>query len=683
MSFDKKRKKLSFFLKIFTLFFLINSANSQTLKPDLSKPLNPETFKEWDTYIKANAPSVDAYSVVVHLARIHYRSLRHIVALEVFYLYEDLFPNQKLQIEKDKSNLIELAIAGKATDENRALYGNLAIRLQDTENGFVALQRFTENLIENQLFDSAAKVYNNYKSLYPTLREKFSKVIEILTRPEEKVIISHLPEKINSGGDEWDPNPTPDGKYLFFSGQRVGSLGGHDVFVSNYEDGNWSEPKSLGSPINSEKNETIDNISVDGNTLLLSGNFPGTFGLFDIYSASQTEVGWGNLYHYPMPINSTFQDESGCLTGDGKGLIFTSDRPNPSGEQISYGSNFHGGLNGNMDIWISLQTDSGWGEPINLGPNVNTEFSERSAFLHPDGKTLYFSSDGHAGLGHMDVFKTVRLNDTSWTDWSEPENLGRYINSVEDDWGYKIGFTGDTAYFSSRYRTESYGGLDLFTISLPDKYKPQVIASVRGRVLNTKGKPLAADIKWQNLKTGEILGNLKSNPRNGNYFIALPLGKNYGFFADKNGYYPTSGNIDLGKFNRDTNLVLDIVLTSITEIKDEKKTITINNLFFDYDKYELKPESYYELDRLVGFLEKMGKVKIQIAGHTDIIGSAQYNKELSEKRARSVRSYLISKGITEDLLKIIAYGSSKPIVPNDSDENRAKNRRVEVTVLSN
>lgn len=676
-------KSISIFFKIFFLFIFFISLGesfSQNLVPDLSKPLNQETFREWDAFIRKNAPSEQAYSVVVHIARQHYNTGRYIVALEVFYTYENLFPLLKLQIEREKFNLIQLALVQSPEESLRALYSNLGRRLADTEDGFVAIQRYSEKLIKEQKFDSACFVFDSFAPLYPTLRYKFEKIHEILTRPEEKVIVNHLPQNINSNQDEWDPNPTPDGKYLFFSGQRQGTLGGHDVFVSSFENGRWSDPVSLGRPINSEKNETIDNVSVDGNTLLLSGNSPGTFGQFDIYSATRTEEGWGNLYHYPMPINSTSQDESGYLTSDGKALIFTSDRPGAIGEQMPYGRYFHGGVNGNMDIYVSLKTDNGWSEPINLGPTINTKFSERSAFLHPDGKTLYFSSDGHPGLGHLDVFKSVRLNDTSWTDWSEPENLGRFINSTDDDWGYKIGLTGDSAFFSSRFREDSNGGLDLYTVSLPKKYKPEAVASVRGKILNNKGNPLSASIKWQNLSNGEILGTLKSNPKSGNYFIALPLGKNYGFFAEKDGFYPTSGNIDLTKFKKDTNLVLDIVLTSLKEFKDEQRSITINNLFFDYNKYDLKPESYYELDRFLAFLKTAGEVKLKISGHTDNIGSDNYNKELSEKRANAVKKYLAEKGFSAELMKTSAYGATKPLAPNDSPENRAKNRRVEISI---
>ncbi|OGU61073.1 MAG: hypothetical protein A2X64_10555 [Ignavibacteria bacterium GWF2_33_9] len=681
MNFFSIPNHLKFIFLLISFFILFPNVNvySQQLKPNLSKPLNPETFKEWDTYIRKYAPSQDAYSVVVHIARIHYQSRNYIVALEVFYLYENLFPNYSIKIEQEKTNLIRLALVQSPEEERRKLYNNLAIRIKNTEDGFIAVQRYTEKFIREQQFDSALAAFENFKPLYPALERKFDGVIEVLSRKEDNVTIIHLPKNINSSQDEWDPNPTPDGKYLFFSGQRQGSMGGNDVFISTNQGETWSNPVSLGLPINSEANETIDNVSVDGNTLFLSGNFAGTFGLFDIYSASATEEGWGNLYHYPMPINSTYQDESGYLTSDGKALLFTSDRPNESGEQVSYGTYFHGGVNGNMDIYVSLKTEDGWSEPINLGPAVNTPFSERSAFLHPDGKTLYFSSDGHPGLGHMDVFKSVRLSDSSWKEWSEPVNLGRYINSADDDWGYKIGLTGDTAYFSSRYREDSNGGLDLYAVTLPGMYKPAAVASIRGHILSNDGKPLAADIKWQNLATGENLGILKSNPKTGNYFIVLPLGKNYGFYAEKKGFYPTSGNIDLTKFKKDTSITLNITLTSLEEMKENKTAITINNLFFDFDKFDLKPESFFELDRLVNFLKDAGEITVQISGHTDNRGTDSYNKDLAYKRANAVKDYLTKKGVNKKMI-VKSFGASQPVTQNDTEENRSKNRRVEINL---
>ncbi len=677
--------KIRYFIKItcliLTILVFLPSFSLFSQKLNLNQRLTPEVFKEWDAYIRKNAPSQDAYNVVIAIAKQHYQSGRAIVALEAFYVYENLFPNYSKQIAAEKEALIQVALAQIPDEKSYPLYEKLAKTLANTEDGLVTIQLLARNFILKKEFDSAAHIFSNYKPLYPDLNNKIDKIIDILTRNEDTVIVHHLPAPINSPQDEWDPNPTPDGKYFFFSGQRPGTLGGHDVFVSEMENGKWSTPKSLGSPICSSANETIDNVTLDGNTILLSGNFSGTFGQFDIYSASKTETGWGNLYHFPMPVNSEYQDESGYLTSDGKAIIFTSDRPFGNNHFSPYGTYYHGGVNGNMDIYVCLKTENGWSEPINLGPTINTPFAERSAFLHPDGKTLYFSSDGHPGLGKLDVFKSVRLIDTSWTEWSEPENLGRYINSVDDDWGYKIGISGDSAFFSSRLQENSFGGLDLYTITLPKRYKPQKVATIRGRVLDYSNNPLFATIIWENLKTKERLGSLKSNPKTGEYIFVLPLGKNYGFYADKDGYYPTSGNLDLTKINKDTTLQLDIKLTSINEFKDKNIPINVNNLFFDYNQYILKEESYPELDRLVTFLKQIPNLKISIEGHTDNIGSDAFNLELAKKRAEEVEKYLISKGIDEKKMKIKAYGSSKPVAANDTPENRAKNRRVEVIFL--
>jgi outer membrane protein OmpA-like peptidoglycan-associated protein len=669
-----------FYLQIAILIFTINSLlYSQNI--NLNQRLTPDVFKEWDAFIRKNAPSQQAYNVVLEIAKQHYQSGRAIVALEAFYVYENLFPNFAKQIEAEKQALIQVALAQIPDQKTEPLYEKLANTLADSEDGIVTIQLLARKYILNKQFDSAAFIFTNFKPLYPNLSNKIDKIIDILTRKEDSVIVHHLPAPINSPQDEWDPNPTPDGKFFFFSGQRAGTLGGHDVFVSEMENGQWSTPKSLGPPICSEANETIDNVSLDGNTLLLSGNFAGTFGQFDIYSASKTESGWGNLYHFPMPVNSEYQDESGYLTSDGKALIFTSDRPFGSNIFSPYGRYYHGAVNGNMDIYVCLKTENGWSEPINLGPTINTPFAERSAFLHPDGKTLYFSSDGHPGLGKLDVFKSVRLSDTSWTEWSEPVNLGRNINSVDDDWGYKIGISGDSAFFSSRQRDDSFGGLDLYTITLPERYKPQKVATVKGRVIDLKNNPLFASIIWENLKTKENLGNLKSNPKTGEYLIILPLGKNYGFYAEKDGYYPTSGNLDLSKIKKDTTLNLDISLISINEFKEKNVPIQINNLFFDYNQYSLKEESFPELDRLVSFLKQIPNLNISIEGHTDNIGSNSFNFELAKKRANEVKKYLISKGIDPEKLKVESFGSSKPIAPNDTPDNRAKNRRVEIIFL--
>ena len=430
--------------------------------------------------------------------------------------------------------------------------------------------------------------------------------------------------------------------------------------------------------MNGPNDETIDNIKADGNDILLSGTFEGTFGLFDIYHVQRTVNGWGSLEHYPYPINTRWVDEGANLTSDGKALLFTSDRPGGTGEFHPYGSQFHGGLNGNMDIYVCLKTDSGWSAPINLGTTINTPYAERSPYLHPDGKTLYFSSDGHPGLGRIDVFKSIRLREDSWTEWSEPVNLGKEINTILDDWGYKVSVTGDSAFFAGKNRTEGYGDWDLYSVTLPKISKPAQVVTIKGKVTDTKGNFLSAEIKWEDLSTGKNAGSLTSNPEDGSYIIMLPLGKNYGYYAEKQGFYPSSQNINLKKAEEGSVINEDIVLTSLKEMKEEKAKVRINNIFFDFDEYSLLPESSPELDRLAALLQSNNELEVEIDGHTDIVGKGEYNFDLSLKRAEIVRDYLISKGVASTRFTVKGLGKTKPVAPNDTEEGRAKNRRVEI-----
>jgi len=669
------------FCVIFIIIFLFGVHLYSQKSIDLRKPLNPENFKIWDEYIHRYAPSDSAYNVVIHIARQHYFTGYYITALEVFYVYESLFLNKSNEIQNEKTNLIALSLIQSPNEHNYQLYEELAHRLADTEDGFIAVQRLAEKYIKKHDFDSAVVIFENFKPIYSKLQSKFDKVINLLTRPEDSVIIHNLGPNVNSRWDEWDPNPTPDGHFLYFSSaHRRGGRGDQDVWYCEYKDSAWSKPKNLGEPINSNNAETIDNVSFDGNMLFLSGTFSGSFGKFDIYSASRTERGWGNLYHFPMPINSIYHDEAAFLTSDGNALIFTSDRPGGIGNFIENGRGFHGGFNGNMDIYISFKTDTGWSAPLNLGPTINTPYAERSPYLSPDGKTLYFSSDGHPGLGRLDVFKSVRLSDTSWTEWSEPENLGRYINSVDDDWGYKFGITGDSAFFASKNRDDSYGGWDLYSVTIPKAYKPQRVVIIKGKIYDQNGNPLEASIKWEDLSSGKSLGELHSNPTTGEYIIALPYGYNYGYYVQKENYYPTSGNIDLKKNTKDSIIYRNIKLISSQEILKEQQKITINNIFFDFDDYSLKQESYPELNRLLDYLKTIQFNKIIIEGHTDDIGDDAYNLNLSQKRAQSVANYLISKGISKSKIHTEGYGAKKPLAPNTTEENRALNRRVEISI---
>jgi outer membrane protein OmpA-like peptidoglycan-associated protein len=669
-----KTNKFRFLILIF--LFSINSIFSQTI---LNEPLTTETLPRWDNYIKTYAPSDSALNVVLYLVNRQVTSGRSAVARDIYIKCKPYFPNRKDFFDQ-QIYLNEIQMITQVPSEDiYHLYDDYIRENAPSENAFVAINRRADNFINLRKWDSAVMIFNKYKPLFPEFGKRFDKVIEILNAPTEGVNIRNLGNLLNTEKDEWDPNPTPDGKYLYFSTRdKEGGYGLTDVFVSEFDNGTWQKPYNVGPSINGPNDETIDNVTADGNSLLLSGTFEGTFGNFDIYIANRTENGWGGLIHLPYPINTPYTDEAGNLASDGKTLLFSSDRPGGTGDYIPFGTVFHGSNNGNMDIYVCFQTDSGWVGPVNLGPTINTPYSERSPYLHPDGKTLYFSSDGHPGIGKMDVFKSVRLREDSWTEWSEPVNLGKEVNSILDDWGYKISVGGDSAFFAGHWRTIGYGGWDLFSVSLPKNVKPEKIVTVKGTITDTKGNPLSADIKWEDLNTGKIIGYLKSNPKDGSYIILLPLGKNYGYFSEKTGYYPTSKNIDLTAKAPINEITENIVLVSVDDMVKNNARAIINNIFFDFNKYRLKKESYPELDRLSKFIRSNPAYRIQIDGHTDNIGTDEYNLELSKRRAEAVKDYLVSNGIPKENFVIMGYGSSVPISGNETDTGRAKNRRVEI-----
>ncbi len=672
-------------LRIFIIFFFFLTfyTKENIAQSILKEPLTLETLPKWDNYIKTYAPSDSAFNVVIYLINRQISSGRSAVARDILIKCKPLFPNRAQFFDNQIYLNEEQMLSQTPSFDIDYLYEEYIRDKAPSENAFVALQRRADNYINTRNWDSAIFIFNKFKPLFPDMTNRIDKIISILSAKTEGIIVRNLGTVINTEKDEWDPNPTPDGKYLYFSARdRQDSYGLTDIYVSKLENGVWQSPKNIGPPISGRNDETIDNITADGNTLLLSGTFEGTFGNFDIYTATKTEKGWGNLEHLPYPINTVYTDEGGNLTSDGKALLFSSDRPGGIGQYVPFGTLFHGTSNGNMDIYVCLKTDSGWVGPINLGPTINTQYSERSPYLHPDGRTLYFSSEGHPGLGKLDVFKSYRLKEDSWTEWSEPINLGKEINSILDDWGYKITVGGDSAFFAGHWRTIGYGGWDLFSISLPKFAKPDKVLTIKGKVTDNKGNPLSSKILWEDLTTGKNVGVLHSDPSDGSYIIILPLGKNYGFYAEKSGYYPLSKSIDLTKEKKESEIIENITLLPIEDILKQETKVSLNNIFFDFDKYTLKKESYPELDRLTKLIKENPKYKIKIEGHTDNIGSESYNIQLSQKRAESVKNYIVSKGVSPKRFSLIGYGSSIPQATNDTEEGRATNRRVVVSFIN-
>lgn len=561
-------------------------------------------------------------------------------------------------------------------------YESFVEKYKPNELAFVAVQRLATQYIHNRQWKDAVAVFEKHKPMFPNMENRFAKIIELLEAPEEGLVVRNLGSSINTSAGEWDPTPTPNGRKLYFTGHsRSDGYGKHDVFVSEMLNGRWQPAQNAGKDVNTEAgDETIDNITADGTRLLLSGSGPAELGSFGMFYIDKTTTGWGPAQLFPSPINSRYHDEGPFMTSDGKSLLFSSDRPGGIGDFHEKQKSFHGSGWGNTDIYVCLKTDSGWGDPINLGPVINTPYAETSHFIHPDSKTLYFSSDAHYGLGCLDVFKSTRLSDTSWTEWSEPVNLGKEINSEDDDWGYVVDISGDSAFFAAKNREGGSGGWDIYSITLPRQIRPDTVVTIKGKVTDETGKFLAADIKWENLSTGKNVGQLKTDPQDGSYFIALPLGKIYGYFAEAQGYYPVSENINLKNKTESTSITKDIVLISIQEMKKTDKTILINNLFFDFDKYHLKPESYPELKRLANILKQNPDLHVEILGYTDNVGTPAYNKQLSEKRAKAVVDYIVSIGCDASKLSAGGFGESQPVASNETEKGRCKNRRVEFQI---
>lgn len=665
---------------ILSLFVISTSVLQAQKSLNLRADITPELVKEYDAYIRKYAPADSAYNVILVWANQHFAQKRAAVSAYLFELYKPLFPDLHSLFESNILTMNKIMLTQTASQDMFSIY-TAYIRLNaPTDVAFFAVQRIADYYIRGQDWDSAAYVYVTFRKLFPTAGRKFQKIIDLLKSPKEGLEITNLGPNINTAGSEWDPTSTPDGRYLYFTADyRLNGNGGADIWVSEKKEGEWQKSVNIGKPLNGFRDETVDNVTVDGTGLLISGNFQGSYGQYDIYLAEKDSAGWKDILHYPEPINTEYHDESGCLSPDSRAILLTSDRPGGIGHYIPINSDFYGGsIMGNMDIYVSVESDSGWSRPINLGPTINTPYAERAAYLHPDGRTLYFSSNGHYGLGRLDVFKSVRLSDTSWTEWSEPVNLGKEINTSQDDWGYVVDLEGKAAYFAKENDINSYGDWDIYSITLPESAKPQSVVVIKGRVTDSLGRAIACNIVWEDLSTGKQVGHLKSDPRDGYYFISLPPGKNYGYYASTPGFYPSSKNIDIREIKQNKEITENIVLVSIQDMKDKGSRVRINNIFFDTDKYVLKDESIPELNRLLAFVERIPQFRIIIEGHTDNTGTYSHNLKLSQDRASAVAEFLTSKGVSHDRIISEGYGSSKPAAPNTGNENKALNRRVEI-----
>lgn len=507
-------------------------------------------------------------------------------------------------------------------------------------------------------------------------------IIADISMPEllaKGLITERLDENVNSTNSELNPLLSPDGKTLYFSRknhpQNIGGVNDkEDIWFSELgADGKWSLAKNMGPQVNNEYPNFVNAVSSatpDGKAVVLVlGNqyLPNGKMLAGISTSNNI----GGTWSEPEPIiienDYNFNEKANYfLANTRKTLLMSIEREDSRGAR---------------DIYVSFQkSDSTWTQPLNLGNSINTAGEESSPFLASDDKTLYFASNGYSGYGGSDIYLSRRLDDT-WTNWSPAENLGPDINSKEDDTFFNIPSTSDYAYYS---RTVSPDNADIYRVKLPLFVTPDPIIIVRGKLIDaTTGKPIGAKIIYERLPDGKEVGVTQSNPETGEYEIHLPGGYQYGFRAEAKDHLSENQNLDLRNNKKDNEVVSkDITLAPIgvTTLADNAK-ITLNNIFFDFDKAVLKQESYPELNRIAGLMKERAAMQVEIAGHADATGPEDYNLNLSKRRAQAVANYLSTQGIDAQRINVTYYGETKPIENNDTAAGRKKNRRVEFIIL--
>ncbi|HEY3874507.1 MAG TPA: OmpA family protein [Candidatus Kapabacteria bacterium] len=588
---------------------------------------------------------------------------------------------------------------------------------------------------------------------------------------------------INSTYDDFGPTETADGSTLYFTSTRPGTnikeeietkSYGEDLFETHRDTlGHWTKVLPLPAPLNSKDDEGTAFVTADGQTMYLSlCRRPDGMGDCDIYESHLVGDVWTRPLPLGHPLNSQQWDANPSVTADGSTMYFSSTRM--------------GSINASEDLYVSYKnTDGSWTVPKNLGEPINTKFNERSPFISADGKSLYFSSNGHPGFGNHDLFMSRHLNDGTW---SVPVNLGRPINAYGDDVFLTIPASGDKIIYSTQ-RDNARGPLNLFEAKLPLEFRPGPVTLVAGKVYdNSTGLPVGAEVDVNDLQTGQRVAVYHANKVTGKFYITLGTGKSYGITATQNGYAPYSDHYTVPDTISYKEITHDLPLTPIPgmiasvdtdgdwarnhpsniasgpdtngdwernhhkgpdttgewerkhphrkgQIHHGRKKyppidttgnwarlhplrdtigdwarlhpgrdttgdwarlhpgrdtsgdwarnhpdttgIELHNVFFDFDKATLRPESHSELNYWVDLLKKYPQLKIEIDGHTDSVGTLRYNERLSLARAEAVKAYLVERGIKSKRLVPKGFGATRPKATNETDEGRQRNRRTE------
>ncbi len=562
----------------------------------------------------------------------------------------------------------------------------------------------------DEQFDKAITAYSRYQGAAmanqdPSVLQELKLRIQQcyngkkIVKEPIRVFVDNLGSNINTKYNEYAAVISADESVLIFTARRPNSTGGkidpilnenfEDIYISEKQvDGSWSTAKNMGEPVNTNDHDANSGLSADGQRFLI---YMGKKGMGDLFECLLEGDSWGEPKSLGKNINGKDSHEpSACYSPDGNLIYFVSDKP--------------GGF-GDHDIYISRKDEKGkWGEAKNIGNTINTQYSEEGVYMHPDGKTLYFSSQGHNSMGGYDIFKSVHNeeNDT----WSTPVNIGYPVNTTGDDVFFVISASGRRGYYTS---VSEEGLRDLFVVTFLGEEKPMVLnnednllASVAAPIKEVVVAPvvavkeaqltilkgvisdyltkdlLEAEIEIVDNEANKVIATFKSNSKTGRYLVSLPAGKNYGIAVKKENYLFHSENFDIPKTSAFQTVEKNIELKNLAV----GNKIVLKNIFFDLDKATLRPESTAELNRLIKLMNDVPTLKIELGGHTDSQGSSSYNQSLSERRAKAVVDFVTKAGIAGGRLVSAGYGEEQPIATNETKEGRQLNRRTEFKILA-
>lgn len=577
----------------------------------------------------------------------------------------------------------------KSSDRSLALtYLQKAYKLDSKMDGyFIYLLGYAHHL--NNEFDEAMKYYKlaktNGSKIEPNLSSMVDKKIAECTSGKKliklpvNVKIEGLDASINTENEEYVPVITADESEIFFTSRRPITIGGgtdpnigdfyEDIYYSKKENGNWTNAVNLGNPVNSEFHDATVGLSLDGQKLFLYRDNKKGDG--NIYVSEKKGDKWTEPIELPEPINSKYQETSACYSFDGNTIYFVSDRPDGKGGK---------------DIYKATKDDKGvWGNAENLGISINTPDDEDAVFLHPDGKTLYFSSKAHGSMGGFDVYKSVYEKGK----WSKPQNLGFPVNTSDDDVCFVITASGDYGYYTS-IKAEGKGKRDIYKVTFLDELNKPKLTLLKGAITDKKtGQPIQATIEIYDNDNNKLIGVFESNSTTGKYMVSLPAGVNYGISVKSPGYLFYSENFVIDKDAAFKEVVKDIGLDKL----EVGKKVVLKNIFYDYNKATLRTSSNNELGKVVELLNSNPKIKIEISAHTDSRGGDAYNEKLSQERAQSCMDFLTAKGIDKSRLIAKGYGKKQLLISDKEIEKLAteelkeeahqQNRRTEFKILEN